>query len=191
MLTQLSIHRATAPRDLVDLLGECHQRIRHFVALARRVGSLQNVPPDETARACMEVERYFTRALPLHVADEEESIEPRLRGLSATVDEALDVMARQHRQHDPLLKALLRATSALRNSPQDKMAGRELAAAALALEIQFEEHLHLEESVIFPAIRQLLSHEVQTSISEELRSRRHFSRPQPGPMPPPTQEDES
>jgi hemerythrin-like domain-containing protein len=190
MLTQLSTHRATGAEGLVDLLGECHQRIRRFVALARQAGSRQDVPPDQIAQACIDVERYFTQALPLHVADEEESIEPRLRGLSPTVDEALDATTRQHQQHEPKLNALLRATSVLRNSPHDETARREVATTALALETQFEEHLRLEESVVFPAIRELLSREIQTSIIDELRRRRHNSRPQPGPTPSTTQEDE-
>lgn len=78
MLTHLSKHRATGPEDLVDLLGECHERIRRFVAMARQAGSRQGVPADQIAQACIHVERYFTQALPLHVADEEQSIEPRL-----------------------------------------------------------------------------------------------------------------
>lgn len=107
------------------------------------------------------------------------------------MDEALDAVAQQHRQHEPELKALLRATSVLRNHPHDGTARGEVASTALALETQFEEHLRLEESVIFPAIRELLSRDTQASIVDELRRRRQSSRPQPGPMPPTTREDES
>lgn len=191
MLTQLSTHRASGPHDLVDLLGECHQRIRRFVALARQAGSRQDVPSDQIAQACHDVERYFTQALPLHVADEEESIDPRLRGLSPTVDGILDVTARQHQQQKVGLNALVRATSMLRNRPHDAAARIELAVTALALETHFEEHLRLEESVIFPAIRELLSRETQTSIVNELRKRRQSIWQQPGPTPLTTREDES
>ena len=106
MLTQLSTHRASGTQDLVDLLGECHQRIRRFVTLA------------------------------------------------------------------------------------DAAAPIELAVTALALETHFEEHLRLEESVIFPAIRELLSRETQTSIVNELRKRRQGIWQQPGPAPLTTREDE-
>lgn len=175
MLTQLARHRASGLQDLVDLLGECHERIRRFVALARQAGSRHDVPADQIAQACIDVERYFTQALPLHVADEEESIDPRLRGLSPAVDQALDAVAQQHRQHEPELKALLRATSVLRSNPNDGAARGDVASTALALETQFDEHLRLEERVIFPAIREFLSHETQASIIDELRKRRHSS----------------
>lgn len=191
MLIQLSARRAAGPQDLVDLLGECHQRIRHFVGLARRAGSRQDVSHDQVAEACLDVERYFTHALPLHVIDEEESIGPRLRGLSPTVDEALDLTARQHGQHEAKVHALLQAASQLRYSPHDDAARRELAATARTLERLFEEHLRLEESLIFPAIRELLSRETQASIIDELRRRRQGSRSPPQPTLSTIREDES
>ena len=146
MLTQLSRHRATSGENLVDLLGDCHERIRRFITLAHEAGSRQDVPVDQIAQACIDVGRYFTQALPLHVADREESIEPRLRGLSLAVDQAFDAVTQQHRRHEPELEALLRATSVLRHNPHDGMARDEVANTALALEAQFENHLRLEES---------------------------------------------
>lgn len=190
MLTQLSRHRATHAEDLVGLLGACHERIRRFVALARLAGSRRDASADQISQACIDVERYFTEALPLHVADEEQSVEPRLRGLSPTVDDALDAVARQHGQHEPALKALLRATLVLRNNPHDERARDDVASTAQALEAQFEEHLRLEESVVFPAIRAHLSHETQTAIIDELRRRRQRP-PQPESMSPTTREDAS
>ncbi len=191
MLTQLSKRRASDPHDLVDLLSECHRRIRSFIALARQAGWRQDASADQIAQACVDVERYFTQALPLHVADEEESIEPRLRGLSPTVDEALDVTARQHRQHEPGLTALLRATKLFRSCPHDAAVRAELAVIAQALEEQFDEHLGIEERVIFPAIRELLSQKAQTSIVAELRRRRHSGQRPPKSAAQTIPEDES
>jgi len=172
MLIQLSAQHPSGSNDLVGLLDACHQRIRRFVALAREAALNRAVPPDQIAQACADVERYFVEALPLHVADEEESIQPRLRGLSPAVDRALDVMAHQHQQHVPKLEALLRATARVRSTPQDEGARTELAAAATALEAELEEHLALEERVIFPAIREILPREAQSTIIDELRQRR-------------------
>ena len=145
MLTQLSRHRATGAEDLVDHLGECHERIRRFTILARQAGSWQDVPADQIAQACIDVERYFTQALPLHVADEEQSIEPRLRGLSPRVDQALDAVAQQHRQHEPELKALLRATSMLRNNPNDRTTRGEVATFDLAAGEPRDEEPYIRE----------------------------------------------
>lgn len=175
MLIQLSTRPRARPDDLVDLLGECHERIRRFVTLARRAAELRHEPADQIARACADVERYFIEALPLHVADEEQSIAPRLRGRSTDVDEALAVMARQHRTHDSNLGILLCAAAEVRADPCNATAREKLADAARDLDVEFEEHLALEESVIFPAIRAFLSEETQAQIMGELRLRRRLS----------------
>ncbi len=176
MLTQLSKRREAQCQDLVALLGECHQKIRHFVDLARDIALHRDVPAEQVAQACADVERYFREALPLHVADEEESIEPRLRGQSPSVDHVLDTMAAQHQQHASKVANLLGAIAKVRSQPCDDVARSELAAAAIALRTEFVDHLNLEETTIFPAIRELLPSDTQALIIEELRQRRRFDR---------------
>lgn len=165
--------------DLVDLLLACHQRIRRFVRLAHTAATHPDASSGRIGEACAEVERYFRQALPLHVADEEESIAPRLRGRSPEVDRALATMERQHQDHGPQVEALLQASGQVRRCPGRQGARDALAAAARRLEAAFAEHLGLEERVIFPAIRELLSREVQGRVVEELRLRRREDRPQP------------
>jgi iron-sulfur cluster repair protein YtfE (RIC family) len=123
-------------------------------------------------QACTDVERYFREALPLHVADEEQSLEPRLRGARPAVDHALDVMASEHAQHAAQVAALLQALAEVRSRPHAGVARSELAAAAGALKAEFERHLTLEETILFPAIRELLPSDTQALILEELRQRR-------------------
>ena len=171
LLSTLSVHPQRESGELVDLLSECHARIRYFMALALEAGRRADVPVEPVTQACVAVERYFVEALPLHVADEEESIEPCLRGMTRAMDQALDAMSRQHQQHTPLLEALLRATAAVRNKPHDERARDALTNAAVALQSEMEEHLLFEESVVFPATRQL-SREIRASIVDELRQRR-------------------
>lgn len=173
MLTNPLTRRLTGPPDLIDLLGECHGRIRRFIALAREAAARTDAPSGQVIEACAEVERYFRQALPLHVADEEESIAPRLHGLSAEVDRALGAMEEQHQRHAAKLAVFLRALAEVRGDPRDTTRREPLARAAQDLETEFEEHLSLEETVIFPAIRQFFSHETQTLILDELRRRRH------------------
>ncbi|MEZ4271315.1 MAG: hemerythrin domain-containing protein [Myxococcota bacterium] len=172
MLTQLFTRRETDSQDVVDLLGECHQRIRRFVDLAREAGLRRDAPTYQIDQACADVQRYFVEALPLHVADEEESIEPRLRGLSASVDHALDTTVAQHQQHASKVAALLGTIAKVRSQPHDDVARGELANAAIVLQTEFEDHLTLEETVIFPAIRELLPRNTQILIVDELRQRR-------------------
>jgi iron-sulfur cluster repair protein YtfE (RIC family) len=156
-----SIGKKSAPADLVDMLLECHGRIRKFSALAVAIAERTDLPRDELAEACGQVERYFTVALPLHVRDEEESVLPRLRGRSAEVDAALARMHDEHVEHGPALERMLAGLK----TP------RELHAPATALQAMFESHLRQEEQVLFPAIRALPVAE-QAAIVNELRARR-------------------
>lgn len=172
MLFNLSKRRDAGPADLVALLAACHERIRRFVALAHRVATHEDAPGDEITAACEQVDRYFTLALPLHVADEEESIAPRLRGRSSAVDGALDTMKRQHRAHEPELVAFLRAVGAVGRDPGDEAAKAALLERARDLDAELTEHLEMEETVLFPAIREHLSPDVQAEIVAELRKRR-------------------
>lgn len=172
MLTKLSSERRSPPESLVDLLAACHERIRRFTALAVEAAKRKDAPPEKIIEACADVERYFSQALPLHVADEDESIEPRLRGRSAKVDHALDTMTDQHARHSPMLELLLGALGEVRRDPQDETARDALAAAANVLQMELEEHLSLEERVIFPAITDYLSRDAKARIIEELRQRR-------------------
>ena len=172
MLTQLRREPRVAPGDVLLLLLECHGRIRCFVDLAEAIATRHEAPAAQVIQACASVERYFTEALPLHVADEEQSLAPRLRGRSAEVDRALASMERQHAEHERKLAELLSAVRAVRHEPQDGALRRELARATQVLRDDFREHLELEESIIVPAARQLLSVELRASILVELRQRR-------------------
>lgn len=172
MLTRLTTGPATPTTDLVELLMDCHERIRRFSALAYRIATDPDATPEERSEACSAVERYFTEALPLHVQDEEESILPRLLGRSVTVDFALATMAEQHGSHEAALDKLLAACRAVRAAPSDEKAKAALESAASSLIEAFDEHLALEESVILPAIASQMSSDMRTKVVDELRSRR-------------------
>lgn len=171
MLTRLG--RPAAAGDAVDLLLECHGRIRQFLAMARRVAEAPGVDPAEVGDAAGRVARYFRQALPLHARDEEDSILPRLRGRDPELDRALADMAREHGEHEPPLAALVAACEAVARDPAGHAA---LAAAVRAptaeLERHFAGHLAREEEVIFPAMRRLLSPADDAAIVGEIRRRR-------------------
>lgn len=178
MLVQLNSRRLDAPEDLVSLLTACHQRIRHFSQLAIDIGGVSDVPAGEVAQACADVERYFRESFPLHVADEEESIEPRLRGHSAELDAALSQMTFEHHEHKPLLHALLDALRTVAESPSALEPRVKLAAIASPLTRVLERHLLLEEQTIFPAVRAQIPPAVQGTIIDELRRRRRHQNAQ-------------
>jgi hemerythrin-like domain-containing protein len=157
--------------DVVELLLECHDRIRNFTALARAIGERSDDTESDAVDACARVERYFCEALPLHEADEEQSVLPRLQGRSAEVEQALAAMQEQHGAHAVKVADLLAASTALRGSPSDGALRHDLAAAARELQRAFDAHLELEERVIFPALA-ALPPEVRAALVSELRARR-------------------
>lgn len=171
MLTKLGAPRA--PHDVVDLLLECHERIRSFTSLARRLAGAAALPRDDVADAASRVRRYFVEALPLHARDEEESIAPRLRGREPDVDRELAEMEREHAEHGELLLRLITTCEALGRAPERQAElAPGLAVTAEALARHFEAHLDREERVLFPAIRRLLAPAEQEQIVDELRRRR-------------------
>src|ERR1700758_1968682 len=98
MLNQISFP-STQPKseDAVDLLLGCHQRIRHFTGVAVKLAHAQSAGPDEIVQAAASVHRYYSVSLPLHEADEEDTLRPRLNSLAdEKVKHALMAMHDQH-----------------------------------------------------------------------------------------------
>jgi len=160
---------ARPPDDTVlAALLACHERIHRFTALAARLATADGTPT-ERAEAGAGVVRYFTVALPLHAADEDLSLAPRLRGRDAAVDAALTQMTAEHVAHAGPLARVVDAARAIVAAPAT--APPDLAAAAAALAALFAAHLALEERAIFPAIAALPA-EVQATIRAEMLARR-------------------
>jgi len=168
----LTIGKRPAAADVVDLLLDCHERIRSFTALAQRLARAPGTPPAEIADAATKVRRYFADALPLHARDEEESMVPRLRGRGAEVERELAEMQREHGEHEPLLARLVALCDALAADPARHAAlAPELDQVATALAGHFAAHLDREERVLFPAVRALPEAE-RAAMVRELRARR-------------------
>jgi hemerythrin-like domain-containing protein len=171
MLTKLG--GAAVPEDAVGLLLDCHARIRAFTALAGRLARAGQEGPEVIRDTARQVRRYFTEALPLHARDEEESVLPRLRGRDAALDRALATMAREHQEHRGPVSRVVEACWELEgDAAAFSRLAPELGAAAAELERHFTEHLALEEAVIFPALRRLLSPAEDAAVVGELRARR-------------------
>jgi iron-sulfur cluster repair protein YtfE (RIC family) len=114
----IQIGSSKEPSDIVDLLIECHQRIRSFIGLAARLADADGNSLEEVRNAAKRVTRYFSEALPLHVADEEENILPRLSGKDTELDATLERMHREHVEHEPHLATLVEVCRVLEDSPQ-------------------------------------------------------------------------
>jgi hypothetical protein len=150
---------------------DCHARIRSFVQVAGSLAQAADVPAAEVADAAGRVHRYFTVALPLHVADEEQSIDPRVAQHAPGLREALAAMHREHLAADVLLAELVPAWAALKETPARDDLRRATARAAAELAQALEAHLADEERLIVPAITRLPPDE-QQAILAEMRARR-------------------
>jgi len=171
MLTRIG--KPAPAADAVGALLECHDRIRGMTSLAVRLGRMEGLPPADVVDAATRVHRYFSRALPLHARDEEESLIPRLAGREAELDRALADMAAEHRQHDePVGRVVALCAELIERPERHAELAPSLADAAHELEGHFADHLEREERVIFPAARRLLAPRDLEHVREEIRARR-------------------
>jgi iron-sulfur cluster repair protein YtfE (RIC family) len=171
MLVQLG---ARAPDDVAGVLLACHERIRKFLGIARQlavVAATGAVREPDIAAAAEQVRRYFAEALPLHVADEDETIAPRLAGAPAAAA-ALAAIHRDHAAHAPAIAVLVEICGAIARDPARAAAtSGDLARVAAWLTDELEAHLALEERTVIPAVRRL-PREAQDVIRAEIRARR-------------------
>lgn len=168
MLTTLG-HRRAAEPTLLERFTDCHARIRKFCALARRLAHCDG--GDEAREAATALHRYFTIALPLHVADEEKSLAPRLvRGGDEALADSLEAMTRDHVEIDANLGALVAQWEKIVEEPSGALCRATRWEAACML-VHFEHHLFAEETRILPRIAALPPDEAQAIVAE-MRARR-------------------
>src|ERR1022692_4070759 len=125
-----------SPEDAVDLLVGCHQRIRHFTGVAVKLAHAQGATTEEIAQAAAGVHRYYSVSLPLHEADEDQTLQPRLHAVADDhVRHALLAMGDQHQAIDELIERLLPLLVLARNNP-DTLAevGGEMCSITKALD---------------------------------------------------------
>ena len=152
----------------VALLLACHGRIRSFTALAAGLASSQPAPDAEVAAAARRVHRYHAVALPLHQADEELSIAPRLT--DSALAGPLAAMKREHIELDEVLAALLPLWERLAAEPGRRAElSPVLSREVSRMQALWSRHLAAEEELIFPALGRLPD---LARVLEEMRARR-------------------
>ncbi len=162
-------HIRTGPRpptteEPVDLLMACHARLRHFSGLALSLAAGSGLGAEPVRDASTQLVRYFRVALPLHEADEEQSLAPALlsTGAGAQVAEALERMTAQHVLVHEVLEELLPEWERLQEAPEG-IAALDLLAASRRLGAVLDIHLALEEQDLFPVV------EVEIPVAERRR----------------------
>jgi hypothetical protein len=153
---------APAHSGLVAPLMECHGRIRAVAASLRALAGRGALDSPAAVSTATQVARYLRIALPLHAADEEQSVAPRLCALRPELAAQLDQIADEHAEIEELVGRALPGLDG--TAPLDQTALRALAAA-------LHGHIEGEERLIFPLI-DALSPAEQAAALAELRARR-------------------
>jgi hemerythrin-like domain-containing protein len=162
--------------DPIGALKDVHLRIKRslhvlWVIADRAAG--RKLTGDEIAavRSAMD---YIRVEGTRHTADEEQSLFPRLRSQTISGDsEELLALEDNQRRADPLhamVEALYLAwisAGALRPESQLR-----LQSCADSLKRLWEQHIQLEEQIVFPRAQQVLDSRTIAAIGEEFRTRR-------------------
>lgn len=177
MLTGIqSVNTQSPEEDAIALLLGCHQRIRHFTEVAVRLASTPEASEQERVDAAQAVLRYYTIALPLHEADENDSIYPRLhkRLPAGALAEANENMIAQHRTIDALVARLVPLWREIAAHPARQKEFESLLDNTEELQNTWRSHLQLEEEQVVPAMRQYLAASELEVVRREMRARREM-----------------
>jgi len=162
--------------DPIGMLIDCHRRIEQFLhILCVVVNRAQSrALTDEEKNAVQSALQYFRVGGQRHTADEEESLFPRLRTKSAASNvEQLSELEGDHCHANDLhqaVEALYSAWIAAGSlSPEDE---QRLRSATEQLKHLYEEHIQVEEQIVFPRAAVMLDSRTIAQIGQEFHARR-------------------
>lgn len=162
--------------DPIGVLGDCHRRIERFLGTLLAVAEQAQGGPleDEQRRALGAALRYFREAAPRHVADEEESLFPRLRQSRAPdAEAALNRLEEDHAAVQAWHQELDGLGARWLTAGRLEQAGLEhFEMLARRLKGAYEPHIALEDDEVFPSARRLLSAEQLRAVGQEMAARR-------------------
>jgi hemerythrin-like domain-containing protein len=162
--------------DPIGVLEDCHRRIEKFLdVLLALAGQTQSSPFRNEQRDAIESAlRYFREAAPKHVADEEDSLFPRMR--AARHSEALSDLDELHSDHltvaenHSAVEELFRRwlTDGLLSSPDHE----HLISLLQSLRETYARHIKQEETQLFPHAARLLTPNDLKAVGLEMAKRR-------------------
>lgn len=161
-----------------EMLTTCHERVQRMLRLLARLREhlASHGHDEQAAQAARDVMRYFDLAAPLHHQDEELHVFPVLLAQGdAAVQSVVRRLQQDHRvmeQAWPRARALLQTVA----SKEPGVAWSPWDAAALrtldGFSGRYDEHIRLEEDVVYPAALALLDTPSLSAIGEEMQARR-------------------
>ncbi|MGI5862165.1 MAG: hemerythrin domain-containing protein [Myxococcales bacterium] len=162
-----------ARRDpAVDLLA-CHEKLRRFIELSASLAAGKE-SPESVAASAAAIYDFLMVSLPIHMADEDYAIAPKLRtaGAPDVVQQALEVLAYQHSDLQAMIGRMASTWRTLAEQPErlPELASR-LESGTARLAAVLEAHLALEEEMLIPALEKHLAPETRALIAREIRLR--------------------
>ncbi len=153
------------PADPVAAFLACHARIRTFCDGLSRMAALSDLGDPRVPASAAQAHRYFSIALPLHAADEDRSLAPRLHAVAPDCDGLMEALARDHAQID---QCLLRLNPMLEALSQGEIVPVEaLREQVDTLRGILLPHIEREERELFPrcvALSEADRHEILTEL---------------------------
>lgn len=163
------------------LMSDCHRRIEHFLSVLVRVADRQagDVLDEQTQAAMRAAQRYFRESAPLHTADEEHSLFPRLSALGPDLADLINESERLEREH----KHASRLHASVDRRIEQWLSSGVLAAEDIealreelrALDTLYARHIAFEDQTLFPRAQRVLAGEELLSIGREMAARRGLS----------------
>lgn len=155
--------------DPLAALAGCHAKIRQYMDGLTRLVTLDDLRDPRVIPSAQMAVRYFSIGLPLHAADEDDSIAPRLATRVPGCEALLDSLEIEHGAIDACLARLIPQLSMLAEGGQP-------SRAALRAEVGFLRdillpHIEREEAEMFPLLSELTPLD-RMQIGRELLARR-------------------
>jgi hemerythrin-like domain-containing protein len=160
----------------IGMLTDCHRRIEHFLQILCLVAdkAAGRGMTDEETSAVQASLQYFRVGGQRHSADEEESLFPRL--LTACRGEKsgeINGMEDDHQAARALHAGVEQFYESWMDSGLlDEQDQEKLSSLTRQLERLYQQHIRLEEQVVFPLAARVLDAETIAQMGEEFRARR-------------------
>ena len=162
--------------DPIGMLKDCHRRIErflHIVCVVARQAQGRALSEEETS-AVQSALSYFRSGGQRHTADEEKSLFPRLR--AGIASESFKELGRLEGDHD--VAGVLHQTVEtfyaqwIAAGPLNAEDSQKLLAATEQLKHLYDEHIQVEEQVVFPRAAEALDGNAIAAMGVEFRARR-------------------
>jgi hemerythrin superfamily protein len=140
----------------LEVLLACHRRIRIYLDVAWNLADASLDDLGAIRHSASVTARYFREAFPLHTADEEQSVMPRLRQFLPELRETIQQIGQDHQREEKLLPVLIENCQHIADAPEELSRIRQrFRKMTRVMTVDIESHLQREERTLFLHIEEL------------------------------------